>query len=373
NHIENGGRVVAHNAPFELAIWNSIMVPRYGWPELKPEQTYCTMAMCYAMGLPGALENAALALGLQMLKDSEGRALMLRMARPRSTNTDGTHVWWDEPEKLARLYAYCQQDVRVERELEKRLVPLSDKERAVWLMDYAINQRGVAVDIETTKAAIAMAETVKEKCGEEIANITENAVQSVSALAALKDWMAAQGVPVSSLDKQDVVDLLDTELPDSVRRALVLRQEVGKASTAKLDRIVDSAASDGRLRNLYQYHGAGTGRWAGRGVQIHNLPRNMPKQDTVNNILALVRSGNHQAIDIIYGAPISVISSCLRSFFIAPPGKVLISGDWANVEGRGQAWFAGEQWKLEAFRAADAGTGPGIYELAYSRMFGVPV
>lgn len=369
DHVLSGGTVVAHNAAFELAIWNEIMVPRYGWPVLKPEQTFCTMAQCYAMGLPGALEDAALALGLHVLKDTEGRALMLRMARPRSVDP---LVWWDEPERLARLYAYCQQDVRVERELGKRLVPLSETERKVWLLDYSINQRGVHVDTESATAAIAMAETVKEKCNAELSDLTGGACQAVSAVGALKDWIATQGVVVGSLAKQDVVDLLDTDIPDNVARALTLRQEAGKASTAKLDRLVDSA-SDGRLRNLYQYHGAAPGRWAGRGVQVHNLPRDMPSRESVERILSLVRSGDYEAVDTIYGPPLTMISKCLRSFFLAPPGKKLISGDWANIEGRGQAWFAGEQWKLDAFRAADNKTGPGLYELAYSRMFGVPV
>lgn len=385
SHVAHGGKVVAHNAPFELAIWNNIMVPRYGWPVLKPEQTYCTIAMCYAMNLPGALEDAALALGLSALKDAEGRALMLRYAKPWKVDEDGTIHWMDECPKftvggieytgqqgLARLHSYCQQDVRVERELEKRLMPLSEKERRVWLLDYKINQRGVAVDIDTVKAALDMAETTKRRCDDELARITGGAVQTVSAVGALKEWMGAQGVPVDSLAKQDVVDLLGTDLPPVVARALVLRQEAGKASTAKLDRIIDSAV-DGRLRNLYQYHGAGTGRWAGRGVQVHNLPRDMPKADAVERILSLVRAGEYDTIDAVYGPPLTMISKCLRSIFWAPAGKKLISGDWANVEGRGQAWFAGEAWKLEAFRAADAKTGPGIYELAYSRMFGVPV
>ena len=134
------------------------MVPRYGWPQLIPENVHCTMAMAYAMGLPGALEDAALALGLQVLKDTEGRSLMLRMARPRSMNPT---VWWDDADKLARLYAYCQQDVRVERELHKRLMPLSATERKVWLLDYKINQRGVPIDIPSVRAAIKVVETTK--------------------------------------------------------------------------------------------------------------------------------------------------------------------------------------------------------------------
>ena len=261
--VAQGSPVYAHNAPFELEIWNQIMVPRYGWPPLKPEQTFCTMAMCYAMGLPGNLEDAALALGLPLLKDAEGRALMLRMARPRSTK-GGVVTWWEEPEKLARLYAYCQQDVRVERELHKRLVPLSDTERRVWLLDYKINQQGAAVDVASVKGAIDVAEKVKQTGNEELAKVTGGAVQAVTAVAALKGWMEGQGVKVDSLAKQDVVDLLAAGgLPAPVERALFLRQEVGKASTAKLDKLIERVGEDGRIRQVYQYHGAATGRWGG--------------------------------------------------------------------------------------------------------------
>lgn len=373
-HVKAGGHFVAHNAPFELEIWNQILVPRYGFPPLAPEQTYCTMAQCYAMGLPGALEDAALALGLHILKDAEGRALMLRMARPRAT-VNGAHTWWTDPEKVQRLHAYCQQDVRVERELHKLLMPLSDIERRVWLLDYKINQRGVAVDLASARAAIAMGERVKEEVNVKLAEITGGQVTAVTAVAALKTWIASRGVAVRGLAKQDVVDMLASRvpLPDDVRTVLVLRQEAGRASNAKFDVMVDRAGDDGRLRQMYQYHGAATGRWAARGVQPHNLPRDMPKPEAVEKILAYVRAGNHDAIDMIYGPPITMISRCLRSFFVAPPGRKIISGDWSNVEGRGQAWFSGEQWKLDAFVKADNKTGPGLYELAYARMFNVPV
>ena len=400
-HVRAGLPVYAHNAPFELEIWNQIMVPRYGWPVLKPEQTFCTMAMCYAMSLPGALEDAALALGLHVLKDAEGRSLMLRMARPRSTSKClecddgvapkgrkyGTHwycekckgsgtkaMWWDEPDKLARLYAYCQQDVRVERELHKRLMPLSDKERKVWLLDYRINQRGVQVDIPSAKAAVALTETMKVRDVEQISALTGGAVQAATALPALKEWMAKHGVKVDSLAKQAVVDLLagDTLTP-RVAKVLKLRQDGAKASTAKFDVMVNRAGEDGRLRQMYQYHGAGTGRWAGRGVQPANLPRDMPKAETVEKILALIRAGEHDAIDMLYGHPLVMASKCLRSFFVAPPGKTLISGDWSNVESRGAAWFAGEQWKLDAFRQQDSKTGPEVYCLGASKLLGVPV
>jgi len=199
---------------------------------------------------------------------------------------------------------------------------------------------------------------------------------SCTALGPIKDWLEAHGVPEAQngLAKPDVVEFLARDdLSPEARRVLTLRQEAGKASTAKFDVMLNRAGEDGRLRQMYQYHGAATGRWAGRAVQTHNLPRNMPKGEVVEQIMSLVRAGDHDTIDAIYGAPLSEVSRCLRSFFWAEEGKLLCSGDFANVEGRGQAWFAGEGWKLDAFRAADAKTGPGIYELTYAKSFNVPV
>ena len=373
-HIYAGGAVIAHNAIFELGVWNEIMVPRYGWPRLAPEQVHCTMAAAYAMGLPGGLEDAALALGLSVLKDVEGRALMLRMARPRRMEGD-TPIWWDDADKLARLYAYCQQDVRVEQALHKRLLPLSAHERKIQLMDWAINARGVAVDIPTATAGAKMAEEVKIRAGQQLAIITEGAVTEATALTALKQWMEPKvGSPVVSLDKEMVEAWLSRDnLPEDVRAALIQRQEAGKASVAKLDKIISLAGSDNRLHDAVQYHGAATGRWAARGVQVHNLVRDMPPAETVEAILADVRDGALDWINMAYGPPMTQISRCLRSFFVAPLGKVLIAGDFSAVEGRGTAWISGEEWKLRAFRDADAKKGPGIYELTASRTLGIPV
>ena len=371
--VLGGVDVVAHGAPFELAIWNQIMAPRYGWPELKPEQTYCTMAAAYAMGLPGALGDAAMAVGLHTLKDKEGRALMLRMARPRGFRPDGTPVWWDDPEKLDRLYAYCPQDVRVARELHKRLMPLSEKERRVWLLDYKINQTGIAIDRASVDGAITMAEKLKVDYDLQMRDATNGAAQTCGALIPIKQWLGENGCPVEGLAKPDIIELLARgDLSPKVRRVLTLRQEAAKASTAKLTPMLKVAGEDNRLRGLFQYHGAATGRWAGRKVQPHNLPRDVPPAETVERILEHVRAGEHGAIDLIYGSPMTALSRCLRGFFVPAPGKVLVGGDYSAVEGRGTAWIAGEEWKLRAFRAYDVGTGPGIYELTAGKILGIP-
>jgi DNA polymerase len=164
SHIEAGGIVVAHNAQFELAIFNFIMAKRYGWPRLAISQVRCTMAASYAQALPGALENAAHALGLNVAKDIEGRALMLKMCKPRSAAGDPlVYTYHDSPEMRARLGEYCKQDVAVEREIYKRVLPLMDREQRLWELDQVINLRGIPFDMPSLEAALVVADKEKER------------------------------------------------------------------------------------------------------------------------------------------------------------------------------------------------------------------
>ena len=370
--------VYAHNAAFELAIWNQIMAPRYGWTPLKPSQMRCTMAMAYAMALPGSLEKAAAALGITEQKDLKGGRLMLQMSRPRGFDVLGDPIWWDDAAKLQTLYDYCKQDVRVEQQLTTRLFPLSTSEQQLWELDYAINHRGLPLDASAIAAALAIIAVEQRRLEARIRELTDGAVGSPAEVAGLTRWITAQGVAIDSLARADVGALLHRDgLPSCVHDALLCRQDYAKTSTAKLGRMRDAISADGRIKYTMQYHGAATGRWAGRRIQPHNMPRPSISHQEVDAILdtipTLPTARATEYIGALYGEPLSIISDCLRGLICAPEGKTLVAGDFANIEGRVLAWLAGETWKLDAFRAFDEQTGPDIYKLSYAKSFGIPV
>jgi DNA polymerase len=309
DHVKAGGTFVAHNAAFEFVIWNKVCVERWGWPPLHLEQIDCTMARAYAMALPGALEKAAAAMGLSMQKDMAGNRVMLQLSQPRSftpnrcpeckgagcsecLGTGGLIIWWDireVPEKYEHLYNYCGQDVEVERALDKRLLPLSPPEKALWILDQKINERGIGVDVRAARTAIQIVEAEAKRLDEEIRQVTGNQVSTYRAHIQLKTWINDRGVQTEGVAKNDVIRLLArSDLPPVVRCALLLRQEAAKSSTAKLEALVNRADSDQRMRGTLQYHGASTGRWAGRGFQPHNLPRPKLKQADIDSVFQIL-------------------------------------------------------------------------------------
>ncbi|UOF83061.1 DNA polymerase [Caudoviricetes sp.] len=349
--ILRGDEVWAHNAPFEIEICN-LVGKRYGWPEIKYKQATCTMSMAYAMALPGSLEKAAAAMGITDGKDMVGHRLMMQMSKPRETKSDGTIVWWESEEKLARLAEYCKQDVRVERILAKRLLKLTPQMRRVWLLDQKINRRGVAINIAEINAAMEIVEIEKKRLDEDMRRVTGNCVANCKSSGQLKDWLRWEGIETDSVDAPSVTSLLESEPSPHIRAALLLRQEGAKSSTAKLI-AMKNGISDGRIRGLFQYHGAATGRWAGRRVQLQNLPRPHLKQKDIDFVFELLKSPTivaRDTIDMFYGSPMTVLSDCLRGLLVPSPGKVFICCDFNSIEARVLAWLAGETRVLEIFR-----------------------
>jgi DNA polymerase len=371
--IDAGGGFTFHawNANFERTLWRHILTPRYGWPEPKLEQWRCTMASALAMGFPAALERAAPAIGLTIEKDLQGQGLMKRMARPRKVNEDGTYVWWDEPEKIERLSEYCAQDVEVERQIHRRVKPLSQSEQKLWFLDQRINDRGLYIDADLCNAAKKIVSDAAGRLNADMVETTGGLVERCSNVPQLAAFLAKNGIEVDSLRKGNVVELLArNDLPDAVREALELRQDAAKASVKKIDSAMAGRSKDGRAKGLFFFNGATTGRWAGRRVQPQNLQRPAEGVD-VDRVIGDILSGDIDLVEMFHGASLSAIGNAIRGIVTAAPGCELISADFANIEGRVLAWLAGEQWKLDAFRAYDEGTGPDLYKVAYGRSFGI--
>ena len=365
-HLAAGGIFTAWNAAFEISLWLNCAVRKYGWPVLPVEQVQCSMAQAYAMALPGALENAGPALGVSQRKDAVGKRVMLMLAQPKA---DGT-MWRPEhdPAKFRQLYEYNRQDVRTELSIRERLMELSENEQRIWHLDWAVNNRGILVDLLAIGKGLALVAQEKLRLDREILAVTSGVVGSCTEVQLLVKWIKSQGVKITGLAKADVLDALGgDDLPPQVRIALELRKEAAKSSTAKLVAMRDRAAGDGRIRGIHQYHGASTGRWAGRGVQTQNLPRCRPgiKPQDVEDIIAHL--GSREYVDTFYGPTLDALSDSLRGMIIAPPGKDLVAVDLKSIEAVVLAWLAGEQSVLGTYAR-----GEDLYIAAAAKIYHVP-
>jgi DNA polymerase len=349
----------AHNNQFERCI-EKYVLRSLGWPPIPAERHRCTQTMCLAAGLPAKLSAAAEALELENRKDAAGERLMHQLSKPRKAHKDEDPAgvfWFDDPDRLQRLGEYCKQDLEVERELYGRLPPLSRAELALWVLSNQINARGFRVDRPFALAARKIAQAVSPEIDAELNEITGGAVGKIGQVAKMREWLAAQGCPLPSLDRDTIEQALENqELPSQVCRVLELRLSAAQAATKKIDALLARAGSDDRVRGSFKHHGAATGRWSGEGFQPQNLKS--PITEDLIGAIEAVSTGDYQHMKAKYAKPLSVIGDCIRSTIIAAPGHALFGGDFSSIESRILAWLSGEGWKLEAYRRYDATRDP---------------
>lgn len=308
---EPGWLAFAHNDQFERQVEQHIMGPRYGFPIIPIHKRRCTMAFALAMALPASLDGAAAALGIDMRKDPKAYASMLRMSRPRKVLPDGTLVWWDEPERVETLGIYCCDDVRQERAIGKRLLPLRSSEQRLWEIDATINDRGVRVDVALCNAAKKVVRTTQDTLDQQMALATDFEVTACSNVGQLTAFCRSRGVDADSVAKDKLEILLARDdLPTDVRQALELRKRGSRASVAKIDALLAGMSKDGRARGLVQFHAASTGRWGGRRFQPQNLPRGDEGADSAQMIDDLL--ADPALVDLLYDDPIAVVANSLR-------------------------------------------------------------
>jgi len=353
--VADGAQVHAWNATFEHTVWNTIMV-RDRAPILPLEQCHCVMAAASNAGLPMALEDAAPAVGAPHVKDKAGRANMVRMARPRGYEPDGTPRWWHKESvpKLDALKAYNIADVEAERDIHKRIPRMTQYERDLWLLDQRMNNRGMPVDLDLVHRLETITEEELRHLNREIRQLTRGQVTNSAQHSRLLLWLTDNGYTRHDLQKDTLKDFISStefyDMPSEAQKVLILRAEAAKTSTAKLKKLRSFAWRDGRARHLVQYAGATrTLRWAGRGPQIQNFPR--PSFKRVDRAIEEIEAGMpNEGLRAIFGKPLDVVASCLRGAFKAPPGQRFVVCDFHAIEAIVIAWLADFQDMLDVFR-----------------------
>lgn len=357
----------AYNANFErtcIAKYLSIPTP--------PEQWRCTSVHALTLGLPGKLDDVAKVLGLDAQKDAAGKALIKYFSVPCSpTKTNGgrtRNLPHHSPDKWEKFKAYNIQDVVVEREVRKKLerFPVPQHEWKLWFLDQKINDAGVRLDPILVKQALACDEQYAARLEKEARELT--GLENPNSVAQLSSWLEGRGLKIEDgLGKEFMPELIKQSPDEDTRRALELRQEMSKTSVDKYSAMERSMCSDDHARGLLQFCGANrTWRWAGRLIQVQNLPQNkLPDLDVARQFL---RNGDFDILEMLFGSPPFVLSQLIRTAFIASPECIFRVADFSAIEARVIAWLADENWVLDVFK----GHGK-IYEATASQMFKVPI
>lgn len=359
----------AYNAAFE---WYCLS--KYMGAQLPPAQWRDTMLHGLYAGYTAGLDATGRALGIPEDKQklTTGKALIRYFCvpcKPTKANGGRTRNYpHHDPEKWELFKTYNGQDVVAEMEIERRLsvFPVPDFVQKQWETDLLINARGVAVDMDFCEGALELGETIRAQLTDEAVQLS--GLQNPNSVKQLARWLSAEtGDDITTLCKETIKELLGRDNADHVQRMLEIRQELGKTSTKKYDAIEAAVCDDGRVRGLLQFYGANrTGRWAGRLVQVQNLPRTYT--EPLEFARELVKGRKLDALRTVYGSPNDTLSQLIRTAFVAAPGNVLIDADFSAIEARVISWLADEEWRLEVFR-----THGKIYEASASQMFGVPL
>jgi DNA polymerase len=359
----------AYNAAFE---WYCLS--KYMGVQLPPSQWRDTMLHGLYAGYTAGLDATGRALGIPEDKQklATGKALIRYFCvpcKPTKSNGGRTRNYpHHDPEKWELFKTYNGQDVVAEMEIERRLsvFPVPDFVQKQWETDLLINARGVAVDMDFCEGALELGEIIRAQLTDEAVQLS--GLQNPNSVKQLARWLSAEtGDDITTLRKETIKELLGRDNADHVQRMLEIRQELGKTSTKKYDAIEAAVCDDRRVRGLLQFYGANrTGRWAGRLVQVQNLPRTYT--EPLEFARELVKGRKLDALRIVYGSPNDTLSQLIRTTFVAAPGNVLIDADFSAIEARVISWLADEEWRLEVFR-----THGKIYEASASQMFGVPL
>lgn len=356
---------VAFNAQFERTC-----ISRYLGRRLSPNGWQCTAVQSAMLALPLSLDNVGEVLNIQRKKLKEGTDLVRFFSMPcKPTKANGGRTRnrpEDAPEKWERFKTYCIRDVDAEREIRQKLwkFPISELEMELYRMDQEINDRGILVDQQLVENAVLCDNQYRQMVTARAYELT--GLSNPNSPAQIKGWLSEHGVEAEKLDKKTVKGLI-SETDGEVLEVLKLRLLMAKTSVKKYEAIERSVCSDGRVHGLLQFYGANrTGRWAGRLVQVQNLPQNhIPDLELARS---LVKEQRFEDLDLLYDSTPEVLSELIRTAFVPKPGCRFIVADFSAIEARVLAWFAGEQWRLDTFAE-----GRDIYCASASKIFGVPV
>ena len=371
--LDDSVQKCAFNASFERVCLSRLLRDLGRLPEgqfLSPAGWRCTMIRCAYLGLPLSLAHAGEVLGLDKQKLTEGKDLIRFFCKPAAPSLLNGQSNWNgpsaDPNRWKQFVEYNIRDVEVEMKIQERLknYPVPDSVWKEYELDQEINDRGIRVDSVLVSAAFAMDEISREELTSELSRRTQLA--NPNSVSQIRQWLTDHGSQAESLGKKEVAAMLKDADPE-IREVLILRQQLAKSSVKKYEAMRNTVCSDGRIRGMFQFYGASrSGRWAGRGVQLQNLPQNhLPDLDQARNS---VLSGDYGVVKSLYDSVPDVLSELIRTAFVPEEGKKFIVADFSAIEARVIAWLAGESWRMEVFAS-----GGDIYCASASQMFHVPV